>query len=128
MDMRRQHQSSLRIAILSLVVTVPALLYMLVAITFQSYKAVTRYTGPYPLLHLGDSQHLVSSLFLLYLVGGPLFGLLLSVALWAESRRATIMGLAPSGRARRLNTAALLLSILAIGLLAFAVVVHAVAG
>lgn len=53
MEMRRQYQSSLSIAIVSLVVTVPALLYMLAAIAFLSYKAVTGYTGPYPLLHLG---------------------------------------------------------------------------
>jgi len=65
MDMRRQHQSSLNIAILSLVVTVPALLYILVAIAFQSYKAVTGYTGPYPLLHLGvfDSPEVVRGIF-----------------------------------------------------------------
>jgi hypothetical protein len=53
MDMQRQYQSSLSIAIVSLVVTVPALLYILAAIALLSYKAVTGYIGPYPLLHLG---------------------------------------------------------------------------
>jgi hypothetical protein len=107
---------------------VPALLYILAAIAFQSYKAVTGYTGPYPLLDLGYPQQLVTRLFVMYLVGGPVFGFLLSVALRAESRRANTIGLVPSGQVRRLNTAALLLSALAIGLLALAVVVHAVAG
>ena len=128
MDMRRQHQSSPGIAILSLGLTVPALLYILAAIAFQSYKAVTGYTGPYPLLDLGYPQQLVTHLFVVYLVGGPLFGFLLSIALRAESRRANTMGLVPSRQVRWLHTAALLLSALAIGLLTLAVVVHAVAG
>ena len=128
MDMRRQQQSSHEIAILSLVLTLPALLYILAAIAFQSYKAVTGYTGPYPLLDLGYPQQLVTHLFVMYLLGGPVFGFLLSVALRAESRRANTMGLVPSGQVRRLNTAALPLSALAIGLLALAVVVHAAAG
>jgi hypothetical protein len=128
MDMRRQQQSSPGIAILSLGLTVPALLYILAAIAFQSYKAVTGYTGPYLLLDLGYPQQLVTHLFVMYLVGSPLFGFLLSIALRSESRRANTMGLIPSGQVRRLNMAALLLSALAIGLLTLAVVVHAVAG
>ena len=128
MDMRRQPQSSTGIAILSMVLTVPALLYILAAITFQFYKAVTGFTGPYPLLDLGFPQQLVTRLFVLYLVCGPVFGCLLSVALRSESRRANTMGLTPSGQVRRLNTAALLLSTLMIGLLALAIVAHAVAG
>ena len=128
MDMRRQQQSSQGTAILSLVLTLPALLYILAAIAFQSYKAVTGYIGPYPLLDLGYPQQLVTRLFVLYLVGGPVFGLLLSMALRAESRRANTMGLVPSGQGRGLNMAALLLSALAIGLLALAVVAHAAAG
>ena len=79
MDMRRQPQSSTGIAILSMVLTVPALLYILAAITFQFYKAVMGFTGPYPLLDLGFPQQLVTRLFVLYLVCGPVFGCLLSV-------------------------------------------------
>jgi hypothetical protein len=70
-DMRQQQRSSNGIAILSLVLTVPALLYILAAIAFQSYKAVTGFTGPYPLLDLGYPQQLVIRLFVMYLVSGP---------------------------------------------------------
>ena len=128
MDTRRQQQSSTGIAILSMVLTVPALLYILSAIAFQFYKAVTGFTGPYPLLNLGVPQQLVTRLFVLYLVCGPLFGCLLSVALRSESRRENTMGLAPSGPVRRLNTVVLMLSALTIGLLALAIVAHAFAG
>jgi hypothetical protein len=128
MDMRRQPQSSTGIAILSMVLTVPALLYILAAITFQFYKAVTGFTGPYPLLDLGFPQQLVTRLFVLYLVCGPVFGCLLSVALRSESRRANTMGLTPFGQVRRVDTVALLLSALTIVLLSLTFVAHAIAG
>ena len=95
MDTRRQQQSSTGIAILSMVLTVPALLYILSAIAFQFYKAVTGFTGPYPLLNLGVPQQLVTRLFVLYLVCGPLFGCLLSVALRSESRSRKHHGACP---------------------------------
>ena len=128
MDMRRRHQSSYGIPILSIMLSLPVLLYMLAAIVFQIYKAVTGFTGPYPFLDLGFPQQLVTRLFVIYLLYGPLFGFLLSFALRSESRRENLMGLGQSVQLLRLNTAALLLSALTLGLLALTIVAHAVAG
>jgi len=132
MSIRRQHQASYALPILSMVLSLPALLYILAGIAFQIYKVATGFNGqfgvPSPLLDFGLPQQLVTRLFGMYLVCGPLFGFLLSFALRSESRRDSPRGVVQGIPVHRLNTAALLLCALTIVLLSLTFVAHAIAG
>lgn len=126
----KYHLSSVVFFFLNMVLSLPSLLYMLALGVFVCYKVLTGFPGslpiPYPLLANVLPGPFGFSLFVSYLVGGPLIaGALCALQIlqsWQEQREET-WGSLPGKRA---NHFALGLTVLTISLLVVMLVVHGV--